>query len=125
MDPNFVRHCQTCHELWSPYADHGICLPKGYEINTPSAILSKNLYEGKYNSKIVLDPIHKYSTLSQLNMTEYYNIFWTLHDVLAILFIKSLTKTNPSVNGISLDLFANILIRNVQELFNGNLDDVP
>ncbi len=70
-----------------------------------------------------MDPIHKYSTLSELNMTEYYKVFWTLHDVLAISFIKSLKKTNASVNGISLDLFANILIDNVRELFNGNLDD--
>eukprot|EP01083_Nonionella_stella_P241765 843968_1 len=86
MSANFMRQCTTCLQLVSPWADHGICLKPEDETDTPSSILSKKLYLGEYTTRVTHDPLRKYSTLSQLNMIEYYPVFWRMHDYLAVAY---------------------------------------
>ena len=109
----------------SPWSDHGYCFLDCDKTNTPSAILSEKLSTGEYKGTPTEDPITKYSTLKQLNMTSYFAVFWVLHDYLAQSFCKSLKQLNSIANGIEIKIFSNILLSNIQQIYNGNIENAP
>ncbi len=112
-----------CKLMVSP-KNHGIRIESEYKSNTPGSKLCENLYLGKWTGQKTDDPKLKYSTLSQLNLSEYFIVFWTLHDRLVLSLLQSLVSIN-ALNDTTISRFARLLIETFENVYCGNICDAP
>eukprot|EP01084_Bolivina_argentea_P056364 103180_1 len=122
--PGFLRECSECKLMVSP-KHHWFCVKDIYKPNSPSSSLPEKLYTAEWKSKSTKDPTSKYTTLTSLNLSEYYVVFWTLHDKLVESLCNSFKSVNASPNGIEISVFVNILLNKVRSIYVGNIGDAP
>lgn len=125
LEPDFKRKCTSCGLMISPFSiDHGICIASDVSPTTPSSLLCERLYKGLYICAQAVDPKSRLSTLSSLGLSQYYDVFWTLHDRLTASLILACSSYRPKPNGLSIEQFSQILLQRVSVVSNCFTDHI-